>query len=104
MRWLWQNENDRFSWYSGYVQYSRLRPETIFLETIETIDIWGWTKEETKKKGNLLDINRQPKYLGHRIFGSLPTLGSLPVDILSRHLDITGLAVDAARKQSAFCE
>lgn len=30
------------------------------------------------------------------VLGSLSTLGGLPVDILSRHLDVTGFAVDTA--------
>lgn len=34
------------------------------------------------------------------ILGALSTLRGLPVDILSGHLDITGLAVDTARKNS----
>jgi hypothetical protein len=36
----------------------------------------------------------------HDILGTLSTLGSLPVDVLSRHLDITGLAVNAARRKT----
>lgn len=35
-------------------------------------------------------------YLGHVVLGTFTTLWRLPVDVLSRHLDVAGLAVDAA--------
>lgn len=35
-------------------------------------------------------------FLSHVIFRAFTTLWCLPVDILGRHLDVAGLAVDAA--------
>ena len=36
------------------------------------------------------------------VFGPFTTLGSLPIDVLGGHLDIAGLAVDAAIELLAF--
>jgi len=38
----------------------------------------------------------QPTSLCEDVLGSFTTLGSLPVDVLSRNLDIAGLTVNAA--------
>ena len=47
-----------------------------------------------------LNVRRDRKhvgdYLGHVVLRTFTTLWRLPVDILSRHLDVAGLAVDAA--------
>lgn len=62
-----------------YIQYSVVRLQTI-----------------SRPKTPFSHAHRT-QVLCHDVLGSLSTLGSLPVDILRWHLDITRLAVDAAK-------